>query len=47
MSNKWITALKFFNKDKKEWCVPKKGTKGYDKTMKIMNSSKVNYTIQK
>lgn len=39
MSNKWITALKQFNKDKNEWCVPKKGTDGYDKTVKIMNEA--------
>ena len=37
MANKWITALKAFNRDKTEWCVPKKGTKGYEQVKKIMN----------
>lgn len=36
MSNKWITALKEFNKDKNEWCIPKKGTDGYKETKAMM-----------
>lgn len=35
---KWLEALKIFNKGSPEWCVPKKGTKLYDKVVKIMNS---------
>jgi len=34
---KWIEALKEFNKSRKSWIVPKKGTKEHAKVMKIMN----------
>ena len=34
--NKWILALKEFNKGKKNWEVPKKGTSAYDEVRKIM-----------
>lgn len=36
----WIKALKVFNKDKNEWCVPKKGTEGYTKSINLMNEDK-------
>lgn len=35
--NKWIEALKIFNKGKVEWCVPKKGTTAYNEVQRIMN----------
>ena len=48
MANKWITALKSFNKDKPEWTVPKKGTKGYEQVKKIMNKPlKLNQIVPK
>lgn len=37
MANKWITSLKEWNKDKPNWCVPKKGSKDYDEIKKMMN----------
>ena len=39
MPNKWINALKIFNKNKCEWCVPKKGTKEYEQVKKNMNNN--------
>ena len=35
MANKWITALKSFNKDKPEWTVPKKGTRDMNKLKRL------------
>lgn len=35
-ANKWILALKEFNKGKKNWEVPKKGTSAYEDVRKIM-----------
>lgn len=37
MPNKWINALKEFNGNKSEWCIPKKGGKEYEEIKKIMN----------
>ena len=38
MGNKWIEALKIYNKDNKNWCVVKKGTAEYDKVKKLMDN---------
>ena len=40
MANKWIQALKVFNDKKDKWCLPKKGTKDYDKVKAIMEGRK-------
>jgi len=37
MPNKWVQALKEYNKGKSEWCIPKKGGKEYQDIKKIMN----------
>ncbi len=38
MPNKWIEALKKFNeKNKTEWCIPRKGGKEYEEIKRIMN----------
>lgn len=38
MPNRWIEALKKFNeKNKTEWCIPRKGGKEYEEIKKIMN----------
>ena len=37
MSNKWINALKMWNNKNENWCVPKKGSKDYEKVKKLMN----------
>lgn len=37
MSNNWIKALKELNKGKDCFCIPKKGSDEYKKTIKIMN----------
>ena len=34
--NKWLRALKIFNKGRKKWIVPKKGTPEYKKVKQIM-----------
>ena len=39
MANKWIDALKIFNKNKGEWCIPKKGRDEYKQVKKIMNNN--------
>lgn len=36
MANRWIEALKKWNKDRDTWCLPKKGTKEYMEVRKIM-----------
>lgn len=49
MSNSWIKALKIFNKNKNEWCVPKKGTTEYNEVKKIIvadNKSNNNKVIE-
>jgi hypothetical protein len=33
---RWVDALKKWNDSKDTWCIPKKGTKGYDEVMAIM-----------
>lgn len=33
--NKWMKALKEFNKDKKTWTIPKKGSEDYKKVKKM------------
>ncbi len=38
--NKWIRALKIFNKGKPKYIVPKKGTKEYKEVRKIMEKLK-------
>ncbi len=35
--NNWIKGLKEYNKDSDSWCIPKKGSKGYNE---IMNKKK-------
>jgi hypothetical protein len=40
MPNKWIRALKIFNKNKPKWVVPKKGTKEHKQVKKIMATLK-------
>lgn len=40
MPNKWVEALKVFNKGKTAWCIPKKGGKEYEDIQKIMNGEK-------
>lgn len=35
---KWTDALKIWNKDKSNWSIPKKGTKGYQEVRAIMNN---------
>lgn len=42
MGNKWIEALKLYNKDNKNWCVVKKGTAEYDKVKKMMDNMDTN-----
>lgn len=37
MVNNWIRALKKFNKNKDEWCIPKKGSKEYNEVKAIAN----------
>lgn len=38
MSKTWIEALKEYNKNNKEhWCIPKKGTKSFERLQKIKN----------
>jgi hypothetical protein len=39
MSNNWIKALKELNKGKDCFCIPKKGSDEYKKTIKIMNET--------
>ena len=39
---KWIDALIDFNQTKKNWIVPKKGTKAYIKVMKVVRPQIVN-----
>jgi hypothetical protein len=33
---RWVEALKIWNDTKDTWCIPKKGSKGYDEVMAIM-----------
>jgi translation initiation factor IF-2 len=52
MSNNWIKALKELNKGKDCFCIPKKGSDEYKKTIKIMNETdnvkkRVNYVFKK
>ena len=47
MGNKWIEALKLYNKDNKNWCVVKKGTKEYDKVKKMMDNMDTDKNITK
>ena len=38
MANYWIRALKEYNKNNtEEWCIPKKGSKGYDKLQEMVD----------
>ena len=48
-SNLWIKALKAYNKGSKEWCVPKKGSLGYQAVKKMMEtpSSLANIEVKK
>ena len=34
--NKWITALKQWNKGKSKWCVPRKGSTSHKEVLNIM-----------
>jgi hypothetical protein len=36
----WIEALKEYNKDSPSWCLPRKGSEGYNKVKVIMNRLK-------
>ena len=36
----WIQALKIWNKDHNQWCVPRKGSKEYDEVEKIRRKSR-------
>ncbi len=36
--NIWIKALKAYNKGSKDWCIPKKGSLGYDAVKKMMEN---------
>ena len=36
--SKFNAALKEFNKNRPSWCIPKRGTKDYEKVMKIMQT---------
>ena len=47
MGNKWIEALKLYNKDNKNWCVVKKGTKEYEKVKKMMDNMDTDKNITK
>lgn len=38
----WVIALKKWNEGKEKWCIPKKGSKGYEEVLKIMNRQKGN-----
>ena len=41
--NKWILALKSWNKKQGNWCVPRKNTPEYEEVMRIMEGkSKIN-----
>ena len=37
-SNKWLQALKLYNKGKKEWMIPRKGTSEYTEVKRIQAS---------
>lgn len=37
MPKTWIEALKEYNKDSDNWCIPKKGTKSFERIQRIMN----------
>lgn len=38
MVNYWLKALKEYNKNNtEEWCIPKKGSKGYEKLQELVN----------
>ncbi len=37
----WVEALKKFNAGKKEWCVPKKGSREHAEVMSIMQGNTV------
>ena len=40
MVNVWIQALKEYNKGNGAWCLPRKGTKEYEKVRQIMDALK-------
>jgi hypothetical protein len=42
--NSWIIGLKEYNKGSDSWCIPKKGSKGYNN---IMNKKKPTLAEQK
>lgn len=37
---KWINCLKEYNRNQRVWCVPKKGSRSYDKIMKCVKGDK-------
>lgn len=40
MTKTWIEALKEYNKNNKEhWCIPKKGTKSYERLLRIKSKN--------
>ena len=47
MPNYWIEALKTYNKDKSQWCLPKRDTEEYKKVVEIMNKLKQKQTQNK
>lgn len=36
----WLQALKLWNQTQSKWCIPKKGTAGYQEVRKIMEQLK-------
>jgi hypothetical protein len=40
IDNEWVKALVEYNKNKKKWSVPKRGTKEYQKLKKIYDKLK-------
>lgn len=42
----WIVALRVFNQGNPAWCVPRKGTSGYETVQKIRKGEKTMTTQQ-
>ena len=37
----WIVGLRVFNQGKSEWCIPRKGTRGYETVQRIREGEKM------
>lgn len=37
----WITALRIFNEGHSSWCIPRKGTKDYERVAQIRKGDKM------